>query len=76
MKWSHIFLLFILAVAASTESAWWKEIEPFYGENRGEIGPDRRDDRSMISPPCSSPGVQGLGPWQVFSGTENITCYS
>ena len=30
MKWSHIDL----AVAVSTDRAWWKEIEPFYGENR------------------------------------------
>ena len=51
MKWNHIDL----AVAVSTGRAWWEEIEPFYGENREEIGPDRRADRPMISPPCSSP---------------------
>ena len=39
MKWSHIDP----AVAVSTDRAWWEEIEPFYGENLGEIGPDRRD---------------------------------
>ena len=38
MKWSHIFL-FIPAIAASTDPAWWEEIEPFYGENLG--GSDR-----------------------------------
>ena len=35
MKWSHIFLFFILAVAASTESAWWEEIEPFMVKTGG-----------------------------------------
>ena len=62
MKWSHIDL----AVAVSTGRAWWEEIEPFYGENRWEIGPDRRAARPMISPPCSSPGVQGEAPGKCF----------
>ena len=70
MKWSHIDLV----VAASTGPAWWKEIEPFYGENRGEIGPDRRADRPMISPPCSSPeGSRGKPLASVFRyGKHNL----
>ena len=70
MKWSHIDM----AVAASTERTWWEEIEPFYGENRGEIGPDRRADRPMISPPCSAPmGSRGSPLASVFRyGKHNL----